>query len=140
MDLGKAQPPSKPADLSASAPLDSWKEIASYLKRDERTVRRWQKEGLPVHRHMHTKRAAVYAYKAEIDAWWRNGRSRLEAAETAAMPPRWRLAWVVTGGLVLVLGVFLIFGGVRDRPLRRPASGEVNSIAVLPLKNQIGRA
>jgi len=135
MQLGKSQAPPQQVDPSSSEQLDSWKEIASYLKRDERTVRRWQKEGLPVHRHMHTKRAAVYAYKAEIDAWWRNGRSRLEAAETAAMPPRWRLAWVVTGGLVLVLGVFLIFGGVRDRPLRRPASGEVNSIAVLPLKN-----
>ena len=122
-------------DLSSSEQLDSWKEIASYLNRDERTVRRWQKEGLPVHRHMHTKRAAVYAYKAEIDAWWRNGRSRLETAETAATTPRWRLAWVATGGLVLVLGVFLTFGGVRDRLLRRPASGEVNSIAVLPLKN-----
>src|SRR5882672_10839726 len=135
MQLGKSQSPPQQVDPSSSAQLDSCKEIASYLKRDERTVRRWQKEGLPVHRHMHTKRAAVYAYKAEIDAWWRNGRSRLEAAETAAMTPRWRLAWVVTGGLVLVLGVFLIFGGVRDRPLRRPASGEVNSIAVLPLKN-----
>jgi len=131
----KSQSSPQQVDLSSSEQLDSWKEIASYLNRDERTVRRWQKEGLPVHRHMHTKRAAVYAYKAEIDAWWRNGRSRLETAETAAMTPRWRLAWVATGGLVLVLGVCLTFGGVRDRLLRRPASGEVNSIAVLPLKN-----
>ena len=28
--------------------LDSWKEIAAFLGRDERTVRRWEKErGLP---------------------------------------------------------------------------------------------
>ena len=36
--------------------LDSWKEIAAYLKRDVTTVRRWEKrEGMPVHRHVHDK-------------------------------------------------------------------------------------
>lgn len=51
--------------------LDSWKEIAVYLKRDVRTVQRWEKrEGLPVHRHVHDKLCSVYAYRAEIDAWW----------------------------------------------------------------------
>jgi hypothetical protein len=53
--------------------LDSWKEIASYLKRDVRTVQRWEEhEGLPVHRHLHRKQGSVYAYKQELDAWWRN--------------------------------------------------------------------
>ncbi len=34
--------------------LESWKEIAAYLGRDARTVRRWEKnEGLPVQRHFH---------------------------------------------------------------------------------------
>jgi hypothetical protein len=34
--------------------LDSWKEIAAYLKRDVRTVQRWEKrEEMPVHRHLH---------------------------------------------------------------------------------------
>ncbi len=51
--------------------LDSWKEIASYLKRDIRTVQRWEKkEGLPVHRHLHEKLGAVFAYRSEIDSWW----------------------------------------------------------------------
>jgi TolB-like protein/Flp pilus assembly protein TadD len=131
----KSQSPPQLMDLPSSEQLDSWKEIASYLKRDERTVRRWQKEGLPVYRHMHAKRAAVYAYKSEIDAWWRNGHSRLDSAEAAATTPRWRLARFVTAGLVLVIGVFVTFGVVRERLLRRPASGEVNSLAVLPLKN-----
>lgn len=58
--------------------LDSWKEIAAYLKRDVRTVQRWEKcEGLPVSRHIHGKLGSVYAYKPEIDAWW-NNRRRLE--------------------------------------------------------------
>jgi len=38
-------------------------------KRDESTVRRWEKEGLPVHRHTHKRKATVYAHKSEIDVW-----------------------------------------------------------------------
>jgi tetratricopeptide (TPR) repeat protein len=50
--------------------LDSWKEIAAYLKRDVRTVQRWEKtEKLPVHRHLHEKQGTVYAFKPEIDSW-----------------------------------------------------------------------
>ena len=49
--------------------LESWKEIAVYLKRDVRTVQRWEKtEGLPVYRHMHGERGTAYAFKTEIDA------------------------------------------------------------------------
>jgi Tol biopolymer transport system component len=50
--------------------LDSWKEIAQYLKRDERTVRRWELErSLPVHRTPGTKRSGVFAYPSELDHW-----------------------------------------------------------------------
>ena len=50
--------------------LESWKEIAAYLNRGVRTVRRWETaEGLPVHRHVHRTLGSVYAYKAEIDMW-----------------------------------------------------------------------
>jgi hypothetical protein len=55
--------------------LDSWKEIASYLRRSERTVRRWEEtEELPVHRQLHEKRGSVYAYAGELDAWWQSRR------------------------------------------------------------------
>ncbi len=51
--------------------LESWKEIASYLKRDKRTVQRWEKEyGLPVHRLQLNTGSTVYAYPAELDAWY----------------------------------------------------------------------
>jgi TolB-like protein/Tfp pilus assembly protein PilF len=57
--------------------LDSWKEIASYLNRSEKTVRRWEEnEGLPVHRLVHEKRSTVYAYCGELDAWWNSRQSR----------------------------------------------------------------
>lgn len=49
--------------------LDSWKDIAAYLGRDVRTAIRWQGKGLPVHRVPGGKRAAVFAYPAEIDQW-----------------------------------------------------------------------
>jgi len=50
--------------------LESWKQIAAYLERSERTVRRWEaSEGLPVHRHEHEKQDTVFAYKHEIAAW-----------------------------------------------------------------------
>src|SRR5215468_123016 len=51
--------------------LDSWKEIAAYLRRDVRTVQRWEKkEGLPVHRHQHEKLGSVYAFRAELTQWF----------------------------------------------------------------------
>jgi tetratricopeptide (TPR) repeat protein len=50
--------------------LDSWKEIATYLRREVRTVQLWEKnEGLPVHRHFHKRLGSVYALRSEIEAW-----------------------------------------------------------------------
>src|SRR5467141_1435678 len=50
--------------------LVSWKEIAAHLGREVRTVQRWETtEGLPVHRHEHTKKSTVYAYPSELDEW-----------------------------------------------------------------------
>jgi serine/threonine-protein kinase len=50
--------------------LDSWKAIAAYLRRTERTARRWEQiERLPVHRLQHQERSSVYAFKGELDAW-----------------------------------------------------------------------
>lgn len=57
--------------------LSSWKEIASYLKRDERTVRRWERSnGLPVYRV--GKGGSVYAYATEIDDWLQSRRKDVE--------------------------------------------------------------
>src|ERR1700753_3776018 len=51
--------------------LDSWKEIAVFLKRDVRTVQRWEKkEGLPVYRHLHDKLGSIYAYRNELNEWF----------------------------------------------------------------------
>jgi len=66
-------------------PLESWKEIGSYLNRDVRTVERWERtKGLPVHRLPGGGTARVYAFKPELDAW-RSGRG-LPSQEAALSP------------------------------------------------------
>src|SRR5260370_143353 len=53
--------------------LQSCKQIAVYLDREVRTVQRWEKcEGLPVRRQFHVKGGTVWAFKHDIDAWFRN--------------------------------------------------------------------
>jgi formylglycine-generating enzyme required for sulfatase activity/dienelactone hydrolase len=106
MGTSKPQPPTSFPDTSVGR-LDSWKEIATYLKRDERTVRRWEREGLPVRRHMHKKQASIYAYKAEIDAWWGRGRQRFEPA-SASRPGRPVIFWFLAGLVAAGLLVFLV--------------------------------
>jgi TolB-like protein/cytochrome c-type biogenesis protein CcmH/NrfG len=83
-----------PALPPASDRLDSWKEIAAYLSRGVRTVRRWEhEEGLPVHRHVHKVLGSVYAFRSEIDAWRQTDSRRARArpappsdGETAIRP------------------------------------------------------
>ena len=68
--------------------LESWKDIAAYLSRGVRTVRRWEREeGLPVHRHVHRKLGSVYASKSEIDAWRRTRGSGADRTPVSAVAP-----------------------------------------------------
>src|ERR1700712_975912 len=84
------------AEWSANSPsekrpekrLDSWKEIATYLARDVTTLQRWEKrEGMPVHRHVHEKRGAVFAVPAELDDWIRSRKPRVDEPETETSEP-----------------------------------------------------
>lgn len=115
--------------------LDSWKKIASYLKRDVRTVQRWeQREAMPVHRHLHDKLGSVYAFRSELDAWWQSRRTRLtpdDAAENGQTPqlmptaandspaegpqlPLRTLRWALVIGAVLIVGGLVWIGLERD--------------------------
>jgi len=112
-----APPPERPLEDR----LDSWKEIASYLKRDVTTVQRWEKrEGMPVHRHLHDRMGSVYASRAELDAWMRgrnlqggqeNGNNAVSAgpvAQSASLAPisskRWR-SILALALVAVVLGI-----------------------------------
>ena len=64
--------------------LVSWKEIAAFLDRAERTVKRWERErGLPVHRVPGGERGGVFAYPDELTEWLRGKSGELEADELA---------------------------------------------------------
>src|SRR5215471_7757178 len=57
-------------DPLARKRLDSWKEIAAFFARAERTVKRWEAErGLPVHRVPGRGRSDVFAYSNELVDW-----------------------------------------------------------------------
>src|SRR5208337_176621 len=65
--------------------LDSWKEIAAFFGRDERTVKRWEKErGLPVYRVPGSARGGVFAYAEELAEWLQAPHHDWEAVESAA--------------------------------------------------------
>lgn len=125
--------------------LESWKEIAAYLRRDVRTVQRWEQlDGLPIHRHRRTQRSIPYAYTAELDAWWT---SRSDAPPplppVAAAPPTGRRSrWLAVAALSLVtLTVAAVAWSLRSQPsttapatsaTSAPPAAEATSVAVLP--------
>jgi tetratricopeptide (TPR) repeat protein len=71
--IPKTSSPQPPDELWVGADhLDSWKEIASYLRREIRTVQLWEKrEGLPIHRHFHKQAGSVFALRSELERWKR---------------------------------------------------------------------
>src|SRR6185295_17128453 len=80
--------PSQSAGIGVSTDrLDSWKEIASYLRREVRTVQLWEKrEGLPVHRHFHKSLGSVFALRSEIDRWRRQVSRQGESQNSEKAP------------------------------------------------------
>lgn len=94
--------------------LSSWKEIASFLDRDERTVKRWESDrGLPVHRVPGAGRAAVFAYADEIESWLRGEPGTSDASEIpAASATRRRWPRAARAGLVLLAAAALAAGVV----------------------------
>jgi tetratricopeptide (TPR) repeat protein len=65
--------------------LDSWKEIANFFGRDERTVKRWEKDrGLPIYRVPGSARGGVFAYAEELTEWLRKPNQGAEHAEVGA--------------------------------------------------------
>jgi tetratricopeptide (TPR) repeat protein len=70
-----------------SGRLDSWKEIAQFFGRDERTVRRWEeRRGLPVRRVPGGGKTTVYAFAEELQAWLNQSGVPVGTDETSAAP------------------------------------------------------
>jgi TolB-like protein/Tfp pilus assembly protein PilF len=72
-------------DPLAGKRLDSWKEIAAFFGRAERTVKRWETErGLPVHRVPGSGRGSVFAYSDELAAWLKGPGQEIDAEDSAS--------------------------------------------------------
>jgi TolB-like protein/Flp pilus assembly protein TadD len=143
-------PLSTPSVKPALDRLDSWKEIAAYLKRDVTTVQRWERrERMPVHRHLHDRMGSVYAFSSELDAWVQSRKLRLEEEELSAERPaegevdvqptgtsRARL-WLALGGvagLALFAATYVMLRGHTGHTTQT----KIRSLAVLPLNNLSG--
>jgi TolB-like protein/tetratricopeptide (TPR) repeat protein len=139
------------SESPTEAPLDSWKEIATYVKRDVSTVQRWEKrEGMPIHRHVHDKRGSVYAYGSELDAWLQSRKLCLEQeeeeekeassdalveGESGGTPRAGR--WLVLGGVAVLAVIAVTFVMIRSRSADA-ARPKITSLAVLPLRHLSG--
>ena len=116
--------------------LETWKEIAAYLRRDLRTVMRWEKErSLPIRRFPGGGRAAVYAYRSEIDNWLNKssgplaGEAPSEASEdnprttvpadNSRAPSQKSRSWRNAAVAGLVAAIFLVITVVA---MRKPSS------------------
>src|SRR5229473_514598 len=83
--LGERQIPDPPTDEPR---LESWGEIAAYLRREIRTVQRWERyQGLPVRRLLIGKLGSVYAYRSELDKWYRERQPQPENGEEDTEKP-----------------------------------------------------
>src|SRR5438876_650918 len=145
---GTSSPSTRPPDDR----LDSWKEIATYVKRDVSTVQRWEKrEGMPIHRHVHDRGGSVYAFSSELDAWLQSRRLRLEEedegdkaetlvdAESDHRPkgtPQARL-WLVVAGMAALALLSVTYVLIRSHA-GNSRQAKISSLAVLPLKNLSG--
>jgi tetratricopeptide (TPR) repeat protein len=73
---------------AADRRLSSWKEIGSFFKRDQRTVKRWEvTRGLPVYRVPGTGGTKVFGFAGELTAWLRS-RGTPSPAGTASVRSR----------------------------------------------------
>jgi TolB-like protein/Tfp pilus assembly protein PilF len=124
--------------------LDSWKEIAAYLRKDIRTAQLWEKkEGLPVHRHTHAARATVYAYPAELDTWLADRQQKSARGSNPlpsdVPPPNRRRILLSTFLVCLVVGGLLTAAAIyRHRAVEKASSPKrpnANTIAVLPFED-----
>ena len=99
-----------PASEQPQDRLDSWKEIAAYLKRDVTTAQRWEKrEGMPVRRHLHDRLGSVYAFRSELDAWSRsrNLEEPIPSTTSGSKSRRWS-PWGAAG--LAAMGILVAAG------------------------------
>ena len=101
--------------------LTTWKEIATFLGRDERTVKRWEESrGLPVRRVPGSGRASVFAYAHELQAWLDGAQPEAAAVPAPAAKPNYARPAMVLAALVVAVGAAGWFWSLRSKPAPEP--------------------
>jgi PAS domain S-box-containing protein len=72
--------------------LRSWKEIALYAGTSVRTLQRWEKDfRLPIRRIATKKGSVVFAFRSDLDTWFR---ARTQSAEVAVRDEHFRMMFM----------------------------------------------
>lgn len=98
--------------------LNGWKEIGAFFQKNERTVKRWEHRGLPVHRLPGGAKTAVFAYADELEAWLNSSRNLAQiddpepdSPSEQAPPPKpqpqsaWRHRYVIVTAAITALAL-----------------------------------
>ena len=125
-------------EMSKDNLLRSWKDISAYLGCDTRTCHRWEKKhGMPVHRAEGGAEAKspVFAYKDEIDAWFKEtfkNSSKANGKVGSRRPyPKW--VWGAAAVLLLAAAIFLIPWRIVKR---QPADFAIEGSVFIALDKQ----
>jgi PAS domain S-box-containing protein len=74
--------------------LRSWKEISSYAGASVRTLQRWEREyHLPIRRIATKKGSVVFAFRSDLDTWFR---ARTQTAEMAVRDEHFRMMFMTS--------------------------------------------
>ena len=127
----------KDSVFPSEKPLQSWKEIAAYLERDERTARRWEKSsGLPIQRHGQGKGSSVYAYPSEIDAWRVRGIPGATETQVPSSLWRWGILAAIGVSVLAAFGWFVQYGPIFNPP--NPLVEAADGIVLREVMRSIG--
>jgi tetratricopeptide (TPR) repeat protein len=91
-------------------------------------VQRWEKQaGLPVHRHAESRLRTAYAYRSELEAWWRTQRTSEE--ESTGRRSRMSARTIITASVVLLLiaaaGAGVFFTRTKPPEAAPPAPAKI---------------
>jgi len=135
-----------PSEGPTKQRLESWKEVAGYFGRTDRTVKRWEVERrLPIHRPPGAGRGRIYAEVAELEAWLKGGLGPQAREEPLENPPVEADAvgeeqakpagrWPVLAALPAVVAVVLVVAAFMWN--RHAAQGAAPSASDPPLAAQ----
>ncbi len=138
--------------------LESWKEVAAFFGRTERTVMRWESErGLPIHRLPGDLRSRISAEVSELEAWLHGADELAQetltaTSDNAVTAPAWvaptppsaakRSSRYILPALVaatLVTGASLLWGTGRLNAAAHAPSPEAQALYIKGMDDWSGR-